>query len=278
MAVIGTRVREVLFERGEEPIGQSIEIHGVYFQVVGVFGSRQSGEDAERESSTIFVPFTTFQRAFNFGNRVGWLAVIARPSVAASVAEEKVLELLRSRHQVAPDDTRAFGHFNLEEEYQKMQGLFQGIAVLVWLVGIGTLAAGAIGVSNIMLIIVKERTKEIGIRRAVGARPAAIVAQIVLEAVILTAIAGYGGMVAGIGLMELVGNMLPEGGGNTHVRQPGRRRRAGAADARHPDDGRRPRRPCPRQARPADQPDGSAAQRMMRQTMRPMIRSERVHP
>jgi putative ABC transport system permease protein len=212
VAVIGRRVRDLLFERGEEAVGQSIEIRGVYFQVVGVFSSMQSGEDAERESSTIFVPFPTFQRAFNFGNQVGWLAVVAKPEVRASVAEKNVLAVLKERHRVAPNDARAFGHFNLEEEYQKVQGLFQGIAVLVWLVGIGTLAAGAIGVSNIMLIIVKERTKEIGIRRAVGARPSAIVAQVVLEAVILTSIAGYVGMVAGIGLIQLVGSLLPQGG------------------------------------------------------------------
>jgi putative ABC transport system permease protein len=195
VAVIGTHVREVLFKEGEKPIGDSIEIRGVYFQVVGIFSSLQSGDQGERESQTIFIPFTTFQRAFNYGDRVGWLAVTSKPSVPASVAEDKVLELLRSRHKVAPDDSRAFGHWNTEKEYSKIQSLFGGIGILVWLVGIGTLAAGAIGVSNIMLIIVKERTKEIGVRRAVGARPSAIVAQIVLESVILTASAGYLGLV-----------------------------------------------------------------------------------
>ena len=211
VAVIGTRVRDVLFKSGEQPVGQSIVIRGVYFQVVGVFRSVQSGDDADRDAQTIFVPFPTFQRAFNFGDRVGWMAVISRPDVPASAAEEKVLVVLRSRHKVAPDDQRAFGHFNLEEEYRKVQGLFAGIRILVWLVGVGTLAAGAIGVSNIMLIIVKERTKEIGIRRAVGAKPSAVVTQIVLEAVILTACAGYFGLIAGIALVEIVGRALPEG-------------------------------------------------------------------
>ena len=211
VAVIGTRVRDVLFARGEQPVGQSIVIHGVYFQVVGVFRSVQSGDEADRDAQTIFVPFPTFQRAFNFGDRVGWMAVISRPDVPASAAEEKVLAVLRSRHKVAPDDQRAFGHFNLEEEFRKVQGLFAGIRILVWLVGVGTLAAGAIGVSNIMLIIVKERTKEIGIRRAVGAKPSAVVTQIVLEAVILTASAGYFGLIAGIALVEIVGRVLPEG-------------------------------------------------------------------
>ena len=210
VAVIGTRVRDVLFKSGEQPVGQSIVIRGVYFQVVGVFRSVQSGDDADRDAQTIFVPFPTFQRAFNFGDRVGWMAVISRPDVPASAAEEKVLGVLRSRHKVAPDDQRAFGHFNLEEEYRKVQGLFAGIRILVWLVGVGTLAAGAIGVSNIMLIIVKERTKEIGIRRAVGAKPSAVVTQIVLEAVILTACAGYFGLIGGIALVEIVGRALPE--------------------------------------------------------------------
>jgi putative ABC transport system permease protein len=213
VAIIGRRVREVLFDRGEDPIGESIVINGVYFQVVGVFKSVQSGDDADRDAQTIFVPFTTFQRAFNLGDQVGWLAVISRDGVPASVAEEKVLDLLKARHKVAPDDLRAFGHFNLEEEYGQIQGLFNGIRVLVWLVGIGTLAAGAIGVSNIMLIIVKERTKEIGIRRAVGATPSAVVTQIVLEAVILTGTAGYLGLVAGIALVEFVAGLLPPGDG-----------------------------------------------------------------
>ena len=220
VAVIGTRVRDVLFERGEEPIGRSIVIHGVYFQVVGVFQSVQMGDDADRDAQTLFVPFTTFQRAFNFGERVGWLAVISQPHIPASQAEESVLSLLKSRHKVAPDDLRAFGHFNLEEEYTKVQGLFTGIRILVWLVGIGTLAAGAIGVSNIMLIIVKERTKEIGIRRAIGAKPPAVVAQIVLEAVILTAVAGYVGMVCGIAVMELVKQLLPPGDGSRMFTNP----------------------------------------------------------
>lgn len=217
VAVIGTGVRKVLFEPTDNPIGQSIVISGVYFQVVGVFLSRQSGDQGDQDAQTIFVPFTTFQRAFNFGDRVGWMAVISRPEVPASVAEEKVLALLRSRHQVAPDDERAFGHWNMEKEYGKIHGLFLGVRFLVWLVGAGTLAAGAIGVSNIMLIVVKERTKEIGIRRAVGAKPSAVVTQFVVEALILTASAGYLGMVAGVALIEVVDRLLPPGGARMFV-------------------------------------------------------------
>lgn len=202
VAVIGTRVRDVLFESDEDPLAGSIEINGVYFRVIGVFKSRQQGEAADRDAQTLYVPFSTFQTAFNFGDRVGWYAITARPGVPATVVEEKVMALLRQRHRVAPDDLRAFGSFNLQEEFDKVQGLFRGISILVWIVGAGTLAAGVIGVSNIMLIIVKERTKEIGLRRAVGATPVAISAQIVLEAIVLTAIAGYLGLVAGVAVVE----------------------------------------------------------------------------
>jgi putative ABC transport system permease protein len=208
VAVIGTRVQEVLFERDEDPIGEHIRINGVYFKVVGLFESSQRGEEANRDASTIYTPFTTFQRAFNYGDRVNWFAITSRNEIPASVAEEKVLALLAQRHSVAPDDTRAFGHFNLEERYKQVQGLFLGIRALVWVVGIGTLAAGVIGVSNIMLVIVKERTNEIGIRRAVGATPRTIMVQVVLEAIILTSVAGYAGLIAGMGLVDLIGWVL----------------------------------------------------------------------
>jgi putative ABC transport system permease protein len=213
VAVIGTRVQELLFARGESPMGGLVKINGVSFQVVGVFRSLERGEGALQDAQRIFVPFTTFQRAFNYGDRVGWLALIARDGVSAKDLQKEVLALLKSRHRVAPDDQRAFGSFNLEEEYEKVQNLFRGIAVLIWVVGIGTLAAGVIGVSNIMLIIVKERTKEIGIRRAVGAPPSAVVYQVLSEALILTLSAGYLGLVAGIAVMSLVASLLPTGDG-----------------------------------------------------------------
>lgn len=207
VAVIGRRTQDLLFEKGEDPIGESIQIKGVYFRVVGVFGSVQPGTDGEEEEQSVYVPFTTFQSAFNFANRVGWLAITSQEGIPVSVVEEKTLDVLRRRHKVAPDDTRAFGHFNLQEEYDKVNGLMLGIRTLVWIVGIGTLAAGAIGVSNIMMIIIKERTREIGVRRAIGARPRSIVFQILLESVFLTSIAGYIGLVAGVGLLELVAKL-----------------------------------------------------------------------
>jgi putative ABC transport system permease protein len=209
VCVIGTRVREVLFGRNEDPIDQSIKISGVTFRVIGTFKpTRSEGGDRNEALTTIFVPFTTFQTAFNFGDRVGWFALIPRAGVPAAVVETKTLALLRERHRVAPDDARAFGHWNSEVEFNQVSGLFAGIRALVWIVGIGTLSAGVIGVSNIMLVIVRERTNEIGIRRAVGATPLSITTQIILESLILTGFAGYLGLVAGIGVVEGIAHAI----------------------------------------------------------------------
>jgi putative ABC transport system permease protein len=219
VAVIGSRVYEVLFEEDEKPLGETIRINGVTFKVVGVFQSRATGEQAIREAEKIYVPFTSFQRAFNYGDEVGWFAITAVPGAAASDVEEKVAALLRQRHRIHPDDTRAIGSWNSEVEYNKIQGLFGGITTLVWIVGIGTLTAGVIGVSNIMLIVVRERTKEIGLRRAIGATPLGVTLQIIMEAIVLTGLAGYFGLLAGIGLVEGVGVLLANAGANTQMFQ-----------------------------------------------------------
>jgi putative ABC transport system permease protein len=208
VAVIGPRVREVLFGKNENPLDQAIRINGVTFRVIGEFKPRRSGGDRNEEAQTIFVPFTAFQAAFHFGDRVGWFALVAKGGTPASQVETKTLTLLKERHRVAPDDARAFGHFNAEVEFNKISGLFTGIRGLVWIVGIGTLAAGVIGVSNIMLVIVRERTNEIGVRRAVGATPFAITAQIVFESLILTTLAGYLGLVAGVAVVEIIGTAI----------------------------------------------------------------------
>ncbi len=219
VAVIGSRVREVLFEEDEEILGETIRINGVTFKVVGMFQPMATGEQGMRESEKIYVPFTSFQRAFNYGDEVGWFAITARPDVPASEVEEKVAALLRQRHRVHPDDDRAIGSWNQEVEFNKVQGLFGGISTLVWIVGIGTLAAGVIGVSNIMLIVVKERTKEIGLRRAIGATPASVTLQIIMESIVLTGLAGYVGLLAGIGLVEGVNVALTSAGANAQMFQ-----------------------------------------------------------
>jgi putative ABC transport system permease protein len=220
IAVIGSLVQSVLFGEGVSPLGKNIEINGVFFQVVGVFRSSQSGDRGEEAASTIFVPFSTFQSAFNYGNIVGWFAITSKPNIPVSQVQDKVMALLKERHSIHPDDKQAVGSFNLEKEYNKMQGLFFGIDVLVWIVGIGTLFAGVIGVSNIMLIIIKERTNEIGIRRAIGAPPTDIMKQIILESVVLTTVAGYFGLVLGVGLLELVSSLIGEGQGGSMFLNP----------------------------------------------------------
>ncbi len=208
IAVIGSQVKKVLFGDTISPLGKNIEVSGVYFQVVGVFKSSQNSDRGEEDASTIFLPFSTFQSAFNFGDVVGWFAITSKPQYKVSEVEDKVIALLKERHSINPEDRQAIGHFNLEKEFDKMNGLFTGIELLVWIVGTGTLLAGVIGVSNIMLIIVKERTNEIGIRRAIGAPPTDIIRQIIMESVVLTTFAGYLGLVLGVGILEMVSQAI----------------------------------------------------------------------
>lgn len=208
VAVIGVGVRDQLYDPGEAVIGSLLRIQGVYFQVVGLFRSQQSGEEGDRQNHTIHVPFTTYQHAFHTPY-VGWFAMTSKPNVPASVVEQKARALLGKRHRVAPTDAQAIGSWNTEEEFGKVGNMFTGIHGLIWFVGVVTLLAGIIGVSNIMLIVVRERTKELGIRKALGATPFTIVAQLVQESTLLTAVAGYCGLVFGIGLLEVAGALIP---------------------------------------------------------------------
>jgi putative ABC transport system permease protein len=218
VAVIGPRVRDVLFKPGEDPVGDYIKVQGVFFQVVGVFKPLNTNINfgGEKEQS-IFLPFTTLQKTYNYGDIVGWFSITANDDISASKLEDKVVEFLATRHNVNPNDKEAFGHFNLEEEFEQMTGLFGGINWLIWIVGIGTLLAGVIGISNIMLVIVKERTKEIGIQRALGATPMHIIKQIIVEAIFLTSIAGYIGLVFGVGLVELINHLLISSGADNEM-------------------------------------------------------------
>ncbi|MFB6305637.1 MAG: ABC transporter permease, partial [Flavobacteriales bacterium] len=200
IAVIGKRVRDVLFDKGEKVIGESIRINKVYFKIVGLFWSERSGH--QNDNNKVYIPFSTFQKAFGKGDKVGWISFIAKDDYSAVNLEKKALKLLKKRHKVHPDDVRAFGHFNLAKMYNKINILFTGMNFIIWIVGIGTLAAGVVGVSNIMLVIIKERTKEIGIRRAIGASPWSIISQILTESIILTFIAGYLGLFLGVFILE----------------------------------------------------------------------------
>ena len=207
IAVIGEGVVKQLYQ-GVQPMGSYIEINGVYFQVVGVFGTRQSGGNADRITNSVHIPFTTFQQAFHTGDKVGWFAITGHRNVDAEALEQKIRTILMARHKVAPTDKMAIGSWNAGVEFRKLANLFLGINTVMWIAGIFSLAAGVIGVSNIMLISVRERTKEIGVRKALGATPARIIRMIISEAVVLTVLAGFLGVVAGVGLCELADGVV----------------------------------------------------------------------
>lgn len=211
VAIIGKRVREVLFEPGENAVGSNIIITGMSFLVIGVFESFSTSNGADEEEK-IYLPNDTLRYAFNLSDTLGNLVIIPKSGIHASVAEDDVIRFLKERHNVNPKDAGIFGSFNLQENYDEVQGLFFGIKAFSWLVAIGTIVAGAIGVGNIMLIITKERTREIGLRKALGASRFSVIAMIVQESVLITAVAGYAGLVVGVFLLEFVAKVLEAAG------------------------------------------------------------------
>ncbi|HAQ21254.1 MAG TPA: ABC transporter ATP-binding protein [Prolixibacteraceae bacterium] len=221
---IGERVVEVMFGKEEDPIGQYLKISGVYYQVVGVIHAEtRINIGGGKKEETIIIPFSTMQTAYNMGKVVHFFSVTSQKGTKVSDLEEKLKKILKERHKVAPEDLQAIGSFNIEKEFVKFSALFLGIQVLTWIVGIGTLLAGVIGVSNIMLVIIKERTQEIGIQRAIGATPATVIKHIVAESVFLTVMAGYIGLSLGVGLLELLNQILikaSESGSEIFFRSP----------------------------------------------------------
>lgn len=208
VCVVGEEVVEELFETDEEAIGTYIKVNGMYYQVVGIANQQSNMNINGRASQSIFIPFTTMQLAYNYGTDVHLLAITSKKGVEASFVEEKVIKALKHRHKIAPNDKQAISHINLEKQFKMFANLFLGIDILTWIVGIGTLLAGVIGVSNIMLVTIKERTQEIGVMRALGATPAKVVTQIISESIFLTAVAGYLGMFLGILLLEGVSAII----------------------------------------------------------------------
>ena len=211
VCVIGERIYEVLFQKGEDPTGKQIRVNGIYFQVVGVARSTSGVSIGGNTAETVVLPFSTMQQAFNQGNIVHLLAATAKEGVSVKVIQDQISEILKQQHQVSSDDKDAVWSMNIEEQFKMFNYLGIGIAALIWIVGLGTLFAGAIGVSNIMLVTVRERTKEIGIRRALGATPRNIIGQILSESVVLTVWAGLLGIVLGVGLLRGVGIVLSQG-------------------------------------------------------------------
>jgi len=210
VCVIGERVYEVMFPQNEDPLGKTIQVNGIYFTVIGVTRSTTNINIGGDSQETVVLPFSTMQQAFNMGDRVHFLAITAQPGVKVKVVEDKVKTVLKQAHDISPDDKTAVGGMNIEDQFTMFLYLGIGIASLIWIVGTGTLLAGAVGVSNIMLVTVKERTREIGIRRALGATPSNIVGQILTESVVLTLLAGVSGLMVGVGLLSLVGKVLEQ--------------------------------------------------------------------
>ncbi len=208
VVVIGKAVHEQLFEPNTDPIGKYIKISGVYFQVVGLTRTLRSGGQGDRDANTLFVPFTTLKAAFNIGDRVGFFALTAKKGTDGPELERTVREALMRHHRVSPTDDLAIGSFNMFVMFGKFQTFFLVLQIVSWVVGGATLLAGVIGVSNIMLITVKERTKEIGVRKALGASPLSIVAMVMKESIVLTAIAGLIGVAAGVGLLAATSAIL----------------------------------------------------------------------
>lgn len=208
VCTIGKRIFEELFDVQKSPEGELLKVNGIYYTVVGVIQSSSEVQLGGRTDETVILPFSTMQQAYNMGNDIYFLAVTAIDNVKIGVIEETIKEILKRRHDIAPDDNKAVGGMNIEKQYAIFNNLFLGIKALIWIVGLGTLLAGVIGVSNIMLVTVRERTKEIGIRRALGAKPKSIILQIMYESLLLTLIAGFTGLVCGVGVLSLLGMLL----------------------------------------------------------------------
>lgn len=196
VAAIGYQVAKVLFGK-VNPVGKNVRIRGMDFKVIGIYGPEQLKPWNRDDTESVVIPLTTMAQAFGTKGEVDYFACLVKEEFLVADIEDKVRNLLKSRHHIHPDDPEGIGGFNLQEQFNKMKGLFLGIQLFLWFVGIGTLIAGIVGVSNIMLIIVKERTKEIGIRKAMGATPGSIVNMIMTESVFITALSGYLGLAIG---------------------------------------------------------------------------------
>ncbi|MDD6252864.1 MAG: ABC transporter permease [Candidatus Cryptobacteroides sp.] len=204
VCVIGKRVYENLFPEGGDPCGEFIKVDGAYYEVVGLNVSKTNMNINGGSDESIVIPINVLQSAYNRGDRVELMAMTVIPEAESSEIQEVIRQALYRRHYIDPQDKSALIIVNAEKMYSMVDNLFKGLNVLIWLVGLGTLLAGAIGVSNIMMVTVKERTTEIGIRRAIGATPRMILGQIMSESVILTLGAGAIGIMFSVLLLSLV--------------------------------------------------------------------------
>ena len=208
VAVISNTIKKEIFKNGEDPMSEYLDVSGIKFKIIGVYGDM----GGEREEERLFIPLSTAQRVFNGSDRINNLYYTLKPAesfdqaVAESIKFSNNLKgYLQEAHTVAPDDASAVNVFNTLEEAKRYFSLTGNIKFFFWFVGICTIIAGVVGVSNIMLIVVKERTREIGVRKALGAKPWSIVGMILHEAIFVTAISGFAGLIFSMGLLEIFG-------------------------------------------------------------------------
>lgn len=205
--VISELIRDALF-KNEEAMGKYVEVSGVPFKVIGIYKDLGGDRDMQR----VYIPLSTAQKVFNQGNRIYNICITTQDvSIEESQAMvDEIRQNLAIKHKFDPADQRAIGIWNNLEEFKRFLDLFAAIRLFIWIIGIGTIIAGIVGVSNIMMIVVKERTLEIGIRKSMGATPWSVISLILQESILITAFAGYIGLVLGVGLLELVSPMFNE--------------------------------------------------------------------
>lgn len=208
VAVIGDGVKNEMYDNGEDILGTYLKIQGVNFMVVGTYKKKSNNGNGEEGQKELFVPFTAFSQAFNIGNNVGWMAITAQDGNSISNLKEKIVSVVKEKRKIHPDDKRAVGYFDLYEQFNRVESLFGALRWVAYFVGVLVLLSGIIGVSNIMLIVIKERTKEIGIRRALGEAPWSIKKQILMEAIFLTIISGMVGIIFGASFIYGVNAVL----------------------------------------------------------------------
>ena len=216
VCVIGKRIYESLFKPGENPCGKYVRVDGIYYQVIGMSSSEGDMNIQGRASEAVTLPFTTMQQAYNLGGQIDVVCFTAKQGVKVSELQPKMEQIIKAAHYIAPNDKQAVMYLNAEAMFSMVDNLFNGINILVWMVGLGTLLAGAIGVSNIMMVTVKERTTEIGIRRAIGARPKDILQQILSESMVLTTIAGMFGISFAVMILQVADMLASSNGGDSH--------------------------------------------------------------
>ena len=204
VCIIGKKIYQDLFSPGVDPCGMRIKVDNVYYQIVGVDFNSSAINIGGQASETVTIPFSVCRKRYNFGNQVHVIAMTGKKGVVMSTLTDKIRGIVARAHHIDPTDEHAISVLNTEVLFGIINSLFNGVNFLIWLIGLGTILAGAIGVSNIMMVTVKERTTEIGIRRAIGATPKMILSQILSESLLLTAVAGMSGILFGVIILQML--------------------------------------------------------------------------